>query len=50
MEQKDCPYRVGIPDSIDRCGATDNLSPCIYETGDGPCEILEEIEEEMGND
>ena len=40
-----CPHKHGVRDSVDTCDANE-MRPCIYETGDGPCELFQEIIEE----
>ena len=40
-----CPHRHGVRDSVDACDANE-MRPCVYETGDGPCEVFQEILEE----
>jgi len=37
-----CPHRHGVRDSVDICDANE-MRPCIYETGDGSCELFQEI-------
>ena len=37
-----CPHRHGVRDSVDVCDANE-MRPCVYETGDGPCEIFQGI-------
>lgn len=45
MDYKDCPLCHHYPD-LDRCEEAD-MSPCVYETGDGPCLIFLDFIEEM---
>lgn len=40
-----CPHKHGVMDSIDVCDANE-MRPCVYETGDGPCELFQQILEE----
>lgn len=40
-----CPHRHGFMDSVDLCDANE-MSPCVYELGDGPCELFQEILDE----
>ena len=37
-----CPHRHEVRDSVDICDANE-MRPCIYETGDGPCELFQKI-------
>ena len=37
-----CPHRHGMRDSVDVCDANE-MRPCIYGTGDGSCELFQEI-------
>lgn len=40
-----CPHYHGQRDSVGVCDANE-MRPCVYETGDGPCETFLEILEE----
>lgn len=40
-----CPHRHGRAEGLDACEINE-MRPCIYETGDGPCETFQEILEE----
>lgn len=40
-----CPHLHGQRDSVSCCDAF-KMAPCVYETGDGPCELFQEILEE----
>lgn len=40
-----CPHLHGQRDSVSRCDAF-KMTPCVYETGNGPCELFQEILEE----
>lgn len=40
-----CPHIHKYPEGVNRCDAN-KMTPCVYETGDGPCELFQEILEE----
>lgn len=44
-----CPHRHGVKDSVDVCDANE-MRPCVYETGDGPCELFQEILKEWAEE
>lgn len=40
-----CPHRHKRAEGLDACEMNE-MRPCVYETGDGPCELFQEILEE----
>ena len=37
-----CPHRKHYAEGIDVCEENE-MRPCLYETGNGPCEVFQEI-------